>query len=59
MIAEGILTPDMVPYIFQTEGFESKVGRGVKSTKTNKYGIPQALSTPEKTQRFSSQCKKR
>jgi hypothetical protein len=59
MVAEKILTEDERPPQFEQDGFESNVGRAVQSTKTNVYGVAQALNTPEKAQRFSSQSKNR
>ena len=59
MIAEKLLLPQDIPSDFDCTGFETHLEKGVASTKTNVYGADVKMRTPEKTQRFSSQSRKR
>jgi hypothetical protein len=59
MIAEELLLPEDIPSDFDCTGFESRLEKGVSSTKTNVYGADVEMRTPEKTMRFSSQSSKR
>ena len=55
-IAEGLM-PDL-PLAFQTRGFESGVTNVNPVQKYDKFGVPQELTTPEKTrQRFKNHAR--
>jgi hypothetical protein len=50
MVAEGLL-PEL-PHAFQEEGFETNVRKSSEASKYGRYGLPIALSTPEKAQQI-------